>query len=302
MTDSPATRQTLEHTGADGRVREYLTAIPSTVRGVVIAFHPYGFDPEAVLDGEGAGDRLERSLPGLSGPASRLGLAVVAPRGRGRVFDQVPLAWHAHLESAWSVASALADESGRVPVATVGLSLGGLEALVLASRHPEEITAAVAVNPIVDLAAWYSDITALPISVLLQLGVPGQIAAEVGATPEQDPQAYRDRSALAGAAALAKVAVQIVWSPADGIVARQREHHSGALAARLRACGAQIDERQLTFAPTGNQEPGRFAHESFDPWSALGFVSEHIDTGKPRGAPATHQPVQPERNDSGVVA
>lgn len=258
-------------------MREYVTAIPSRVRGVVIAFHPYGFDPEAVLDGEGPGNRLERSLPGLSEPANRLGLAIVAPRGRGRILDLMPLAWHAHLESAWSVASVLADKSGHIPVATVGLSLGGLEALVLASRHPQEITAAVAVNPIVDLAAWYSDITALPISVLLQLGVPDQIAAEVGATPEQDPQAYRDRSALECAAALAKVAVQIVWSPADGIVARQREHHSGALTARLRAFGARIDEREVTFAPTGDQEPGRFAHESFDPWSALGFVSEHID-------------------------
>lgn len=276
------TRHTLEHTGADGHVREYVTVIPGDVRGVVIAFHPYGFDPEAVLDGEGPGNRLERSLPGLSGPASRLGLALVAPRGRGRVLDLMPLAWRAHLESAWSVASVLADRSGHVPVATVGLSLGGLEALVLASLHPESVIAAVAVNPIVDLAAWYSDITSLPIGVLRRLGVPHQIAAEVGATPEQDPQAYRDRSALPVAASLAPVAVQIVWSPADGIVARQREHHSGVLAARLREVGARLDERRVTHAPlTADQEPGRFAHESFDPWSALGFVSDHIDNPKP---------------------
>lgn len=69
--------------GVDGRARRALVFAPSDPVAVVVLFHPFGFDPEAVLCGERAGERLISDLHGFIGPASALGLAVVAPSGDG---------------------------------------------------------------------------------------------------------------------------------------------------------------------------------------------------------------------------
>jgi pimeloyl-ACP methyl ester carboxylesterase len=271
------TRSSVHREGADGRTREYQITVPESPRAVVLAFHPYGFDPEAVLDGEQPGLRLERPFPGLAAPAARLGFAVVAPRGLGKVQPLAgTLGYPEHIDAAVAAASAVASEHGGLPIVTLGVSLGGQETLLAAGRHPDVIAAVCAVNPIGDLGAWYDDMVNLPISILADIGVPGQVAEEVGGTPAEVPELYLERSAFGYLDALSTVPVQVVWSPVDNLIPNGKTKHAGRLADLLRGRGAPVSERILTNHPTEGQEPGRYAHESFDAWAALGFLLDRL--------------------------
>ena len=271
------TRSAITHEGADGRTREYLLTVPENVHGVLLAFHPYGSDPEAVLDGEAAGLRLERPFPGVAGPAAQFGLAVVAPRGLGKVEPLAgTLGYPEHIDAAYETASAQAEKLGGVPIVTLGVSLGGQETLLAAGRHPKGIAAVCAVNPIVDLGAWYDDIVNTPISILADIGVPAQVAEEVGGTPADAPELYLERSSVGYLDELASLPVQVVWSPADNLIPNGKAKHAGRLADLLRERNAPVLERIVTNHPTEGQEPGRYAHESFDVWSALGYLTGHL--------------------------
>lgn len=272
-------RQTsITREGADGRSREYQITVPDAPRAVILAFHPYGFDPEAVLDGELPGLRLERPFPGLASPAARMGYAVVAPRGVGKVQPLAgTLGYPEHIDAAWEAVSATAAELGDLPIVTLGVSLGGQETLLVAGRHPDGIAGVCAVNPIADLAAWYDDVVNLPISLLADVGVPAQVAEEVGGTPAEIPELYLERSAVGYLDELSKVPVQVVWSPADSLIPNGKTKHAGRLADLLRERNGVISERIVTNHPVEGQEPGRYAHESFDVWSALGYLSEQIE-------------------------
>lgn len=272
-------RQTsITREGTDGRTREYQITVPEAPRAVILAFHPYGFDPEAVLDGELPGPRLERPFPGLATPAARMGYAVVAPRGVGKVQPLAgTLGYPEHIDAAWETVSATAAELGDLPIVTLGVSLGGQETLLVAGRHPDGIAGVCAVNPIADLAAWYDDVVNLPISLLADVGVPAQIAEEVGGTPAEVPELYLERSAVGYLDELSKVPVQVVWSPADNLIPNGKTKHAGRLADLLRERSGVISERIVTNHPVEGQEAGRYAHESFDVWSALGYLSEQIE-------------------------
>jgi pimeloyl-ACP methyl ester carboxylesterase len=270
-------RKTVQREGADGRTREYQITVPEAPRAVVLAFHPYGFDPDAVLDGELPGLRLERPLAGLAAPAARLGFAVVAPLGLGKVQPLAgTLGYPEHIDAAFDAAATTASELGGLPIVTLGISLGGQEALLVAARHSDGIAAVCAVNPIVDLGAWYDDMVNLPISILADIGVPAQVAEEVGGTPADAAELYLERSAVNYLDELTKVAVQVVWSPADNLIPNGKTKHAGRLADLLRERGAPVSERIVTNHPTEGQEPGRYSHESFDVWSALGFLDDHL--------------------------
>lgn len=271
--------------GVDGTSREYLVSVPpGPVTGVVVAFHPWGFDPEAVLYGEEPGERLVRRLPGLLGPARAMGLALVAPRGVGRVLAGVSLAWAAHVDSAADVALDVARElsagTGRIPVTAVGLSQGGLEALVCAGRHPDEIGAVVAVNPLVDLVALYHDVDRIPVAHMKDRGALDDMRREIGGTPDEVPERYADRSPMHYLTELSRVPVGLVWTPDDGVVALPDAHHSGRLAAELRRAGAVLVERRTTEVGPDPTLGWRYSHESFDPWSGLGLLHDLLQNGQ----------------------
>jgi len=116
-----------------------------------------------------------------------------------------------------------------------GLSMGGHEALVLAGRHPDRITAVCAFNPIVDLAAWHEDLASSPIPEIREYNTAARIANEVGGTPTEAPEAYAGRSALELAEGLARVPTLTFWSDQDIIVPRQVTHHTYALYQRIKA-------------------------------------------------------------------
>jgi len=256
----------------DGRDRRSLVFMPKEARGVVVLYHPFGFDAEAVMYGEPSGDRLISTLEGFIGPARALNLGVVAPMGAGRVLDGVSLGWHHHLDNAVDLALELAE--GR-PVGTAGLSQGGLEALVAAGRRPDAISCAYSVNPIVDVAAWYRDIRELPIPVLAEMAVDDLIVQEFTAGPSEDPDQYVSRSALAYADALSRIPVTLVWSPQDEVVALQQTHHCGVLAERLRMGGNLTEVIQTTFGPRP-EDAWRWSHEACEVWAMAGFFHKNF--------------------------
>ena len=275
---APFTRTSIERECADGRIREYQITVPESPHAVALAFHPYGFDPETVLDGELPGLRLERPMPGLAAPASRLGFAVVAPRGIGKVQPLAgTLGYPEHIDAAWEAAAATAAELGGLPIVSLGVSLGGQECLLAAGRHPDGIAAVCSVNPLVDVAAWYEDVVTMPIPLLADVGVPAQVAEEVGGLPADVPDLYLERSAFGYLDELTKMPIQLVWSPHDNLIPHGKTKHAGRLADLLRERGAPVSERIVTNHPVEGQEPGRYAHESFDAWSALGFLLEQLE-------------------------
>jgi pimeloyl-ACP methyl ester carboxylesterase len=258
-------------TTRDGITWEAIVHVPACPpRVIAIVFHPMGLGPEAVLDGEPAGDRLIRSLDGLRPAAEAHGLAVVAPRGRGRAdIDGVSMAWEPYLRMAVAVARQLREDLGDLPIVAGGLSQGGLEALVLAGLEPSEIRAVWAVNAPIDIArlrldrqkrATRREASSLDRALIEELG--------------GDRRQWAARTPLAYLASLAKVdRIQLVWSPDDAIVP-DADAHSGRLADELRALGSPIDERRVTFVPPRDGlDPGRYAHESCDVWSGAAFLS-----------------------------
>lgn len=107
-----------------------------------------------------------------------------------------------------------------------GLSMGGQEALVLAGRYPEKITALVAFNPIVDLAAWHEELATSEIPDIREYDTAGRIANEVGGIPTEVPELYAERSATNFVEGCARVPTMIYWSDQDLIVPRQITHHT----------------------------------------------------------------------------
>jgi len=261
---------------SDGITRDAIIHVPAGgIRAVAIIFHPLGFGPEAVLDGEAAGDRLIRPLEGFRAAADVFGLGLVAPRGRGSAdIDGVSFAWEPHLRAAFLFASQLSSEFGNVPIVAGGLSQGGLEALVLGGLEPVGIRAIWSVNALVDIARFASDVWARTIPLLASSALGRGLVDELGAGPGKDTSQWAARTPLAYLETLCRVErIQIVWSPDDGIVPNA-VNHSGRLAEELRRHGATIDERRVSFVPSREGlDPGRYAHESCDVWSGAAFLA-----------------------------
>jgi pimeloyl-ACP methyl ester carboxylesterase len=257
--------------------REYLLFVPSgNVRGLVVIFHPFGSRPELVVHGGTDGDYLIRPLTGAASSAQALGLAVLAPRSRGRRLAGVSLAWKSHLDAVWKLSESLRKEFGLPGIGVGGLSMGGLEALVFAGQHPEGVLAVWAASPIVDLAQWCRDLTGLD-SPDGKPRLADLIGTEVGGTPDELPREYWARSPFDYVESLARVRVLISWSPVDTVIPNQRTAHSHLLAARLRERGGDVVEDVVTHSPAdGSADSGRFAHEACDVREAMGWLAEVI--------------------------
>lgn len=271
-----------------GEQRDYLLFVPAgTVAGLVVLFHPFGSNPELVLRGGTDDGYLIRPLTGAAVSAQSLGLAVLAPRARGRRLDGVSLAWKHHLDAVWRVSESLRTGLGLDTVGAGGLSMGGLEALAFAGRHPEGVRAVWATNPIVDLARWWHDLP--PEDGSGEPGLRAQIATEVGGGPDAVPDEYRARSPFGYLDGLARVAVRLVWSPVDSVIPNQQTAHTHPLASRLIERGGQVDEVVVTHLPgDASQDAGRFAHEACDVREAMGWLAESL-------APAVAETTQRRR-------
>ena len=111
--------------------------------------------------------------------------------------------------------------------------MGGQETLLLLARYPRLLAGAAAFDPVVDFKLQYHEFPQPrgarrrcrktwngPIGRSLQ----ALARAELGGSPSKDPEAYRLRSPITYARAIAfsHVPLQIWWSPQDRIVIDQQ--------------------------------------------------------------------------------
>ncbi|MCC6146971.1 MAG: prolyl oligopeptidase family serine peptidase [Anaerolineaceae bacterium] len=170
--------------------------------------------------------------------ASKYNVTIAMPHGHHHSSENSSLANPPHIQDMACIPEILAAngfsvDRGRIYVC--GLSMGGLEALVLAGQYPGLIAAAVAFNPIVDLAAWQEDMENSPLPEIKEFGTAENISAEVGGRPADVPRLYKERSVFPYIEGLAHVPTLIFWSNLDIIVPRQRERHTYQLYLQVKA-------------------------------------------------------------------
>lgn len=166
-------------------------------------------------------------------------------------------------------------------VYTCGLSMGALEALLVAGTYPDMIAAAFAFNPVADTRAWLEDLTSATNEDIRSEGSDQMIAREVGGLPDEVPEAYARRSAFAVLDGLRSVPLTIWWSHLDLVVPRQAECHGKRLYDELKRLDptAPVSEYDQTLRfglPTEPTDDQRWAiHESADYRFAAAWLLLH---------------------------
>jgi len=180
---------------------------------------------------------MRKYHPGYYGLAEKYGVIIAMPHGHHHREALCSVAGAEQIDDMAHLIEALGDfgyQVDRRRVYSCGLSMGAQEALVLAGRHPDRITAIVAFNPIVDLAAWHEELATSESPEIREYDTARRIANEVGGTPSQVPEAYTARSAFGYLKALARVPCLVFWSEQDFVVPRQITHHTIPLYRRLK--------------------------------------------------------------------
>jgi pimeloyl-ACP methyl ester carboxylesterase len=180
---------------------------------------------------------------------ARGGFALVSPDGQGR---RLPL-------HSWGYSGQIEDLA-RMPaivrrtlpwlridtrrIYAVGGSMGGQETLLLLARHPKLLAGAAVFDSVVDLAMQYERFRLLACNAACRRrwteplgdGLRDLAGQEIGGTPKTRPTAYRVRSPLSYARAIAAscVPLQVWWSVADRVVI-DAQRQSGRLFWRLKA-------------------------------------------------------------------
>jgi dipeptidyl aminopeptidase/acylaminoacyl peptidase len=190
----------------------------------------------------------------------RHGVIAIFPHGHSRKLDLRSLAWRGQISDMASFPRMIEDLGypvDRSRIYAAGISMGGMESLVLAGKHPDLLAGVVSFNGVIDLAAWFYDCAP---------DVCGRMEFEMGGTPEQVPEEYAARSPINYSATIAKVPVLMYWDPDDKIVQFQEEKQSG----RLYRLVKEIDPN----APMEGRRHDK-GHTFVNPGLALTWLMEH---------------------------
>jgi poly(3-hydroxybutyrate) depolymerase len=162
---------------------------------------------------------------------------VISPEGQGRALTRYSWGWKGQIDDLARMPALLAQKLpwvriDRRRIDAVGSSMGGQETLLLVARYPRLLAGAAALDSDTDMAARYRAFSRLPGGLRLQ----GFARQEMGGTPADVASAYRLRSPVDWAEAIARsgVPLHIWWSTRDRIVTNQRDE-SGRLYRLLRA-------------------------------------------------------------------
>ena len=227
---------------ADGTPQKVNVYSPSTHTdeplALVLAPHPITWTPEQEYQGGWDGMQKWGYHRGYYGLADEFGVIIALPHGHHRREEFCSLGALEQIADMAYLIDALprhgyAVDQGRVHVC--GKSMGGQEALLLAGRYPEKLAAAVAFNPIIDLAAWQEDLANSPLPEIREFGTDKRVANEVGGLPSDVAALYAERNALTYADGLAQVPTLIFWTEVDSIVPRQITHHTMKLYKTVKA-------------------------------------------------------------------
>lgn len=222
----------------DGSEHVLLVEAPTAVgpRPLIISPHPCTWTAEENYGTGPAG--IKWTHPGWAGVAERYGAIVVCPAGHGRRSATVSMGWEGQIADLAAIPDFLASQGFQIDrhrVYACGLSMGGLESLLLAAFHPHLLAAVFAFNPVVDPVAWYEDLRDNAPPDLRLERIDHQIALEIGGTPEEQPAAWGRRNPLRHVDALTTTPIMLYWSDRDAVVPRQRTHHAVALYRRVKA-------------------------------------------------------------------
>jgi pimeloyl-ACP methyl ester carboxylesterase len=189
---------------------------------LVLAPHPFGWSIDEDYNG-GCAD-MKTPHRGWLGIASEFEVAVVQPAGHHRMVEGCSMGYEGVVSDVHSWIDAVESVSrvDRRRIYACGLSMGGLESLLVAGGHPGLFAATFVFNPIVDPASWYED-------QLASESVDQRLIDEIGGTPSDVPAAYARRSAFSVLPGLRSLPMMIWWSSLDGIVPRQIERHGKRL-------------------------------------------------------------------------
>lgn len=153
----------------------------------------------------------------------RLGVIAVFPFGHSRALELRSLAWRGQIMDMANLPDVIAEEGysvDRSRIYAAGISMGGMESLVLAGKYPDLLAGVVSFNGVIDLAAWFQECDS---------DIAGRMPIEVGGSPDEMPEEYAERSPITYAATIARVPVLMYWDPNDKVVQFQEEEQSGRL-------------------------------------------------------------------------
>ncbi len=237
----PSRKETIEFSSpADGcRVKvDIYTPAEKTDQPLPLLLAPHPISWAAADDYHGGMEGLMRKYHrGYYGLAAKYQVLIAMPHGHHHKEEFTSVAGPEQIADMNALIDGMDGHGYRVDsrrVYACGLSMGGHETLVLAGKHPDRITAAVAFNPIVDLAAWHDDLANSEVPEIREYNTAARIANEVGGRPPEVPEAYTERNALTFAEGLAQVPTLIFWSEQDLIVPRQVTHHTLPLYQRVK--------------------------------------------------------------------
>jgi pimeloyl-ACP methyl ester carboxylesterase len=232
----------------------------------VLAVHGRGGDPAHTCGPWG-------DLPGYAH------VVVVCPQGQGNVLERYSWGAPGQVDDLARMPALVQRMLPDVPidrsrVFAVGASMGGMETLLLIGRHPHLLRAAVAIDPVTDLAQRYWALR----GSLSGLVTDARMRREMGGDPSQAPIAYLLRSpqTLIPRIAASDTALAVWYSPFDRVVAHQGNTQAGVFVRAL----ARADPRRPLWQRTGHwQHSWPYRHEL---WRALAFFG----LVEPRGLPA----------------
>jgi pimeloyl-ACP methyl ester carboxylesterase len=233
---------------------------------LVIAIHGRGGDPAHTCGFWGD----------LAGYAH---VVVACPQGQGNVLERY----------SWGAPGQI-DDLARMPalvqkvvpqltidrsrIFAVGASMGGMETLLLIGRHPGLLRAAVAIDPVTDLAQRYWQLRTTRSGLVTD----ARMRQEMGGDPDQAPIAYLLRSpqTLIPRIAASNTALAVWYSADDQIVAHQGNTQAGLFVRSL----ARADPRRPLWQRTGVwQHSWPYRHELWRVLTFFGLLS-------PQGFPA----------------
>ncbi len=283
----PSRKETIEYKSpSDGCMvkADIYSPVKKTADPLPLLLAPHPISWTAAEDYHGGLDGLMRKYHrGYYGLAEKFQVIIAMPHGHHHREDLCSVAGPEQIDDMNALIDELDDYGYLVnsqKVYACGLSMGGHETLVLAGKHPDRIAAAVAFNPIVDLAAWHDDLANSDIPEIREYGTADRIANEVGGRPTDASVAYIQRNALTYAEGLSKVPTLIFWSDQDIIVRHQASHHSYALYQRIKEINinspiAEYNHTQIHGPLQFNQITRWQLHEWCDYDLALKWLLSH---------------------------
>ena len=261
--------------GSDGRDRLAHLLLPDESTAdvpLVLSPHPFGLTSLINLFGARPGTSTVVALEGLSEAAAAAGVAVLSIESEGRSYRGASLGWRPHLESYFEAAQRAVEAGHSLDldaVGAVGLSMGGMEALLLAALWPTRVRAVAVQNAVIDLPGWHADLLAAG-----RGDVVDTINSEVGGDPSEVPDLYAARSPMAHFRGLSTVSMQIRYSRLDTVV-RPESQVLSAVRTGLVPLSQVVEETRPDLNPV---DLGRSAHEYIN-WRSC---FEHVLTALER--------------------